>query len=757
VDFGAISYVGDLKNNPIGRLLVSFHRQKATGALALRRDKVAKRIFFREGYLVDVESSLSRERCIRLALSRGLLDRSEAMNLYEQIAAENLSESSAIVQTGKLTDQEGAQLAAEARTARLTEIFAWPEGQYAFFFDKTTAEADAQRNPIRFQDAILEGYLARTSKDTMLAEIREQLSDPWTLHLPVEQILQQLELSQNQARLIRRIDGKSPLEKIVFGEKAALNQTIATLLTLRVLGFAGSVSEEVSLEVPPVPSGLSEELTAYAKRLIELGPAIMESPPLVLLRVGPDFTDTDLRRGYYQLAQQFHQREIIDQFPEPLQEMSAKVFERISACFESLLEWDKANREQLLDVLFVQNEKELFPEPATFAQAEIEFLKGLELHESNKFGPAFGKFSEAASHLPMEGEYKAYKAMAGYRSETASYESAVLELQRATAIDPSFVDVSMMLAGLLEEGENGGKARPYYETMLKWSPDHELAREGLNRTKKPFQVEGEAGSEESGEQWKEVEVQLRKFLKKTEEQDYFEILGIEHEASVVEVRRAYFKLAKEFHPDRLGTMKDHPMAEEVFLRINSAYSTLSSDKKRRFYERALRSREKEVQFEHSQKRMELERRFIKAKAFLKDHRYDQAIEIFTELDKMRDGCAECKAHIGYAIFLRDVKTDPAVLQKAEQYLKEAVLIDPSYQDVNLFWGKIYRQKEQFPKAMGFFQRVLKVDPDNVDALREIRLINQRTDQASASPRVAGTKEADKDKKGIFGGIFGRKK
>ena len=63
--------------------------------------------------------------------------------------------------------------------------------------------------------------------------------------------------------------------------------------------------------------------------------------------------------------------------------------------------------------------------------------------------------------------------------------------------------------------------------------------------------------------------------------DYYEILGVERDASEDDVRRAFRKLARQYHPD----INKDPGASEHFKEANEAYEVLSNGERRAQYDR----------------------------------------------------------------------------------------------------------------------------------------------------------------------------
>ena len=61
----------------------------------------------------------------------------------------------------------------------------------------------------------------------------------------------------------------------------------------------------------------------------------------------------------------------------------------------------------------------------------------------------------------------------------------------------------------------------------------------------------------------------------------YEVLGVKRDASESDVKSAYRKLAKRYHPD---TNKDDPKAQERFSEATHAYDLLADKEKRRAFD-----------------------------------------------------------------------------------------------------------------------------------------------------------------------------
>ena len=83
-------------------------------------------------------------------------------------------------------------------------------------------------------------------------------------------------------------------------------------------------------------------------------------------------------------------------------------------------------------------------------------------------------------------------------------------------------------------------------------------------------------------------------------QDYYKTLGVDRKATDAEIKSAYRKLARKFHPDVNPNNKD---AEAKFKQINEAYQVISDPEKRKKYD------ELGADWEHGVSQEEMMRRY----------------------------------------------------------------------------------------------------------------------------------------------------
>ena len=76
--------------------------------------------------------------------------------------------------------------------------------------------------------------------------------------------------------------------------------------------------------------------------------------------------------------------------------------------------------------------------------------------------------------------------------------------------------------------------------------------------------------------------QLRRHFSSSAKEDFYKVLGVSKSADKGEIKKAYFKLAKKYHPD--ANKKDDKAAADKFKEATEAYEVLSDEKQRQLYD-----------------------------------------------------------------------------------------------------------------------------------------------------------------------------
>ena len=83
-----------------------------------------------------------------------------------------------------------------------------------------------------------------------------------------------------------------------------------------------------------------------------------------------------------------------------------------------------------------------------------------------------------------------------------------------------------------------------------------------------------------------MQARLNLVLAKIEKADHFTALGLERKATAVDVKKAFFQLARELHPDTVqdGNTELRELKSRLFARVNEAAQVLSDEKRRKEHE-----------------------------------------------------------------------------------------------------------------------------------------------------------------------------
>jgi tetratricopeptide (TPR) repeat protein len=232
--------------------------------------------------------------------------------------------------------------------------------------------------------------------------------------------------------------------------------------------------------------------------------------------------------------------------------------------------------------------------------------------------------------------------------------------------------------------------------------------------------------------WKEVIERTRAI----DTQTYFDMLGVPRDAGSDTIRKAYFALAKRWHPDRISgaLLPIKPFVERIFGHITHAQDTLADENKRAGYIRSVQDGGGTPEADRKlgaivtaamevQKAEVLVRRrdFVGARSIL-----EAAIELNAEE-------ADALASLAWVIFNLPNEKTSAMLDLADRSIR----IAPKHDRAHYTRGMILRRMGNEAEAVLAFRAAAAANPKNIDAVREVRLADMRAGQAP----TAGAKQS----------------
>ena len=238
---------------------------------------------------------------------------------------------------------------------------------------------------------------------------------------------------------------------------------------------------------------------------------------------------------------------------------------------------------------------------------------------------------------------------------------------------------------------------------------------------------------------------------------HFEVLGLSRSVGEAEVKDAYFRLAKRFHPDvhhgaSLGDLRDK--LEAVFIRLGEAYDVLRDPRKRADYEGRL-GRPKpgapapeaggpepaapEPPRDPEEQARLAEEAIRRAAKLVEQEKYWDAIQLLEPAVEAVQGKPRLRARV---LLARTYARNPKWAKSAETMLLAATREEPKAVEPWALLGAIYAEKGLRTRATAMYRKVLELKPDHEEAAQYLAL-------HAAAP------EPPEDEGGREGGLLGR--
>ena len=197
--------------------------------------------------------------------------------------------------------------------------------------------------------------------------------------------------------------------------------------------------------------------------------------------------------------------------------------------------------------------------------------------------------------------------------------------------------------------------------------------------------------------------------------DIMACLELKHHAPMPEIKSAYYKAARRFHPDMHFYLEDADLKEQlsdIFAYVYEAYATLTNPEKRKEYDKLITVKPAKLISKSGKARTFFE----EGKFRMKENNFVDAELLFGQAAYFDDTVAEYHYHYGLAL----IKLDK--LKLAEKAINRALKLDPKNADYLAKLGFVCLELNLPIKAKTFFRQALEISPDHTSASEGIRKV-----------------------------------
>ncbi len=375
----------------------------------------------------------------------------------------------------------------------------------------------------------------------------------------------------------------------------------------------------------------------------------------------------------------------------------------------------------------------------------VEFVAGRFTNKSEKLFPE-SQAADELNLLPTE-------AFVLTRVDTALSINELLTVGGLPEAETLHIIYTLALGGFLRReswpqalsAQELARARAVKATPAKDAPAKQAApveAESKSEPKSPMVPQATSEAEEQRDAQSEIEALFAKIRSTT---DYYQTLGVRRSANTGDIKRAYYALAKRFHPDRFRRDADTAQLariESAFAQIAQAYDTLKSNQSRAPYDLKLLKQEEaerttratavaeqaEINFKEGARSagskastpanmtptaQQAEEAFRHGLSALQQGNRASAIAALGEAARLAPTEPRYRAHFGHAMI-----SEQRLRRSAEAELKAAITLDANNASYRVMLAELYSDLGLIRRAQTELDRALSIDPQN-DAARRL--------------------------------------
>jgi curved DNA-binding protein CbpA len=225
----------------------------------------------------------------------------------------------------------------------------------------------------------------------------------------------------------------------------------------------------------------------------------------------------------------------------------------------------------------------------------------------------------------------------------------------------------------------------------------------------------------------------------------YDLLSITITANDGEVKKAYYAMAKKYHPDRHHSpyLRDvHGLLEELFGKITDAYQMLSSPLERNRYDAKIRAEGPAAVVAvggtpTSEEANEGARRRAAEERYKEGKRHFDEMHFFDAIQCLREAVRLAPKKNYHKLLAQALMKNPLWLREAEEQFRFALKMDQFDAECYVGLGDIYESEGMSTRALKMYEQAATYDPENETVQNKM---GKRGSQGGALKKLFGRKK-----------------
>ena len=478
---------GDFRHQPFPEVLAEIHRWHGNGALLLRREKIKKIIYFRDGEPLLVKSNLLSECLGRVMVKERMISEAACEESLRRMKASRRQQGTVLIEMGCISPHNLAYALNLQLRAKLFEIFHWQQGEYQF-----NKRADLPSEPVNLEMStallIFEG-VRRAYDAARLTAAMGNVAGQY-VHPAAEPLypFREIGLGEEERWVLEAVDGRKTVaalrglellpaldtDRLLYAMKCAhVVELRPTAAPIKLSSAAVFQPPPLGGGPPPLPIGRMKQSSVpwvgdtmpglpggaeLPAEIWEEVPSIPPPPPkAALLEDGDDLATNDeetlrqrltarlgqmrgqdyfellgvprdasierIHAAHEELAREYDPERLRDVESVEVRQLASQIHDLVGYAHHTLS--DEADRQRYQEELASGARPKEGEQMGSLLAAESKFQRGEELLERGAYDAAHQLFKEAVALYDQEGDFHAYLGWSRFKMAPSDAEATL--------------------------------------------------------------------------------------------------------------------------------------------------------------------------------------------------------------------------------------------------------------------------------------------------------------------------------------------